>query len=75
MELNPIVNYKKITSNIKMRNSSLNRAISSLNNRQPEHPPDTFFIRRNTSMLNKYLNENEYNKLLTRVPTNFQDNF
>ena len=49
--------------------------MSSLNNGQSEHPPDTYFIRRDTSMLNRYLDGTEYDKLLTRVPSKFQDNF
>ena len=31
--------------------------IEKLNERQPQHPPDVYFIRRNKNTLRKYLND------------------
>ena len=75
MEFNPLVNHSEFTSNILNRKRSVQKAIDSLNKKDSQHPPDTYFIRRNSVMLDKYLDKKEYDFLIKKVPEEFRPNY
>ena len=65
-----------VTPAILDRRNSLEKALNSLNGRQDEYPPpNTFFIRRNSDLFQKYKDKQEYNHLLTKVPNNMKHNY
>ena len=75
MKFNPLVNHKQISENVFNRKKSIEKAIHLLNHKDTQHPPDTFFIRRNSVMLNKYLDKTEYDFLKTKASEEFRPNY
>ena len=68
MEFNRSVDKIKINQNVFNKKKSVEKALSSLNHKLPQHPPDTYFIRKNLPMLDRYLDHDEYSELVSKVP-------
>jgi len=51
------------------------RAVSLLNYKKPEHPPDIYFIRRNQALLNKFMDDDEMNKLVRDAAPRYRNNY
>ena len=52
------------------------RARSILNYRQPQHPPDIYYIRRTPDLLSKYLHDDdEMQKVVENVPESLRHNY
>ena len=52
------------------------RARSILNYREPQHPPDIYYIRRTPDLLNRFLHDDEeMNKVVENVPENLKHNY
>ena len=75
MEYNNLLGHNKYTNNLINRKLSVQKAIDQLNKRDTQHPPDTFFIRRNSQMLERYLDENEYDCLKVKASEEFKPNY
>ena len=48
------------------------RALTLLNHRKPEHPPDIYFIRRKPELLEKYLDKTEMETLVNDAPEKYK---
>lgn len=51
------------------------RALEILNKKNPDHPPEVYFIRRNDHMIDKYLDPEEMSSLIERAEPRIKDNY
>ena len=57
------------------KNIAKQRALEILNSKQPEYPPDIYFIRRNKKLHGRYVDKTEMDKLIEQVPPKHRFNY